>query len=70
MEKEYAEGQGHRYRARASRPAPDIHPALGIALELSAVAPTRQWALARALAKILAREERPDPAATIRGRGP
>ncbi len=69
VEKHYIEGQGPRYRALASRPAPDIHPALGIRLQLSAEAPVRQAALVRVLAKILAREERPDPGATGLTRG-
>lgn len=61
VEQEYSRERGHRYRALASRPAPDIHPSLGISLDLSAVGRARQAVLVRALAKILAREERTDP---------
>ncbi len=70
VERLYIEGRGHRYRALASQPAPDIHPALGIALQLSAEALARQAVLVRVLAKILAREDRPHPGPTglIRGR--
>ncbi len=70
VEKQYLGERGRRFRALASRPAPDIHPTLGITLQLSAVAPTSQTALAHVLAKILAREERPDPGVTglMRGR--
>ncbi len=70
VERQYREGRGHRYRAFASRPAPDIHPELGISLQLSGEALARQAVLVRVLAKILAREERPDPGVTglMRGR--
>lgn len=57
-----------RYRALASRPAPDTHPSLGILLHLSAAGPTTQIALVLALGKILAREERPDLRATLPSR--
>ncbi len=69
VEKHYIEGRGHGYRALSSQPAPDIHPALGIMLQLSGEAPARQAALIRVLAKILAREERPNPGATGLTRG-
>ncbi|MDP9473574.1 MAG: hypothetical protein M3Q71_23415 [Chloroflexota bacterium] len=70
VEKGYVEGRGHHYHAYASKPAPDIHPSLGIMLQLSAEALARQAVLVRVLAKILAREERPHPGPTglIRGR--
>ncbi len=69
VEKGYVEGRGHHDRALASQPAPDIHPAFGITLQLSGEALARQAALVRVLAKILAREERPDPGATGLTRG-
>ncbi len=69
VEKGYVEGRGHHYRALASQPAPDIHPAFGITLQFSGEALARQAALVRVLAKILAREERPDPGATGLTRG-
>ncbi len=69
VKKGYVEGRGHHYRALVSQPAPDIHPAFGITLQLSGEALARQAALVRVLAKILAREERPDPGATVLTRG-
>ena len=65
VEKAYTPERGPRYRALASRPAPDTHPSLEIRLNLSASGPARQAALMRALAKILAREERLAPSLTI-----
>ncbi len=63
VEKGYVEGRGHHYRALASQPA------FGITLQFSGEALARQAALVRVLAKILAREERPDPGATGLTRG-
>ncbi len=51
VEKQYLGERGRRFRTLASRPAPDIHPTLGIMLHLSAVALTSQTALAHALAR-------------------
>lgn len=49
----------------ASEPVISRDPSLGIRLHLLTVGPARQAVLLRALAEILAREERPDPSATI-----
>ena len=54
-----------RYRVRASRPAPDTHPSLGILTHLSAAGPRMQTALVVALGKILTREEPPAPRRTL-----
>ncbi len=58
-----SKGKVH-YRARASRPAPDTHPSLGIRIFLSHAGSTPQIALILTLGKILAREEQSNPAAT------